>query len=46
MKTNLKGVLILSGLIAGLLLYRGRGPGSDLSVTPDAARQIEGAKRR
>jgi len=38
-------LIVAAILLAGLLLYRSQS-GSTLNVTPDAAREIEGAKRR
>jgi hypothetical protein len=37
-------LIIVALLLGGLVLYRSRA-GSDLNVTPDAAREIERAKR-
>ena len=45
MKLVLLFLMVAALLLGGLLLYRSR-PATDLQVTPDAAREIEKAKRR
>ena len=45
MKRTLLWVLVAAILLVGFLLYRSQS-GSDLNVTPDAAQEIEKAKRR
>jgi hypothetical protein len=45
MKWTLLWLLVAALLVVGFLLYRSRA-GSELNVTPDAAREIEKAKRR
>ena len=45
MKRVLLWLIVAAILLVGLLLYRFH-QGSDLNVTPDAAREIERAKRR
>jgi hypothetical protein len=44
-KNKLIWVIVAAALLFGFLLYRSRA-GSNLNVTPDAAEQIEKAKRR
>ena len=45
MKRSLLWLIVVAALVAGWLLYRFKS-GSDLNVTPDAAQEIEKAKRR
>lgn len=45
MKRALLWLIVAAILLVGLLLYRSQS-GSDLNVMPDAAREIEKAKRR
>lgn len=45
MTTRLLWILIAAVLLIGFLVYRSRSTG-DLNVTPEAAREIEKAKRR
>jgi hypothetical protein len=45
MKRALLWLIVAAVLLIGFVLYRARS-GSDLNVTPDAAREIEKAKRR
>ena len=45
MKNKLIWVIVATALLVGFLIYRSRS-GSNLNITPDAAEQIEKAKRR
>lgn len=47
MSRPLPWLIVAAVLLVGFALYRSRShPDSDLQVTPDAAREIERAKRR
>ncbi|MEO7142277.1 MAG: hypothetical protein ABI165_02115 [Bryobacteraceae bacterium] len=46
MKPLVYAFLIAAAIILGIVIYKSRASGGRLHVTPDAAREIEKAKRR